>query len=71
VVLKKKDVMPNKPVTIKDVYESVECLRHEIAKNYVTKDEFAPVKSIAYGLMAIIATTVFAAILAQVVKAFL
>jgi ABC-type phosphate transport system permease subunit len=63
--------MPNKPVTIKDVYESVECLRHEIQANYVTKDEFAPVKSIAYGLMAIIATTVFAAILAQVVKAIL
>jgi hypothetical protein len=32
--------MPHKPVTLKDIYESVECLRHEIQANYVTKDRF-------------------------------
>jgi hypothetical protein len=63
--------MPNKPVTLKDIYDSIEDLRHEIQANYVTKDEFAPVRSIAYGLMAIIATTVFAAVLAQVIRAAL
>lgn len=61
--------MPDTKVTLKDIYESVEHLRQEIQENYVTKDEFVPVKAIAYGLIGTIGLTVLAAVLAQVVKA--
>lgn len=61
--------MPEPKVTLKDIYMSVESLRHEIQENYVTKDEFIPVKAIAYGLIGTIGFTVLAAILSQIVRA--
>lgn len=56
-------------VTIKDVYEQVSALRNEIHQNYVTKDEFEPVRNITYGIVGLALTTLVAALLAQVVRA--
>lgn len=61
--------MPDQKVSLKDIYDSVQELRHEIQENYVTKDEFTPVKSLVYGLVTLILLTVATAIVAQVVKA--
>lgn len=57
-------------ITLKDIFDEIGELRKEIRATYVTKDEFKPVKSIAYGIVALILTTVLAAFLAQVIKAF-
>lgn len=57
-------------VTIADVYKQVESLREDIEKKYVTKIEFTPVKSIVYGLVALILMSVATAIVATVVMAF-
>ena len=55
--------------TIKDIYEAVEGLRKEIRECYVTKEEFYPVKSLAYGLASAVLLCVFGAVMALVVRA--
>lgn len=54
-------------VTLKDVYDAVSDLRNEINSKYVTKEEFAPVKAIVYGLVSLILTSVVVALIALVV----
>jgi len=39
-----------------------------LSKRYVTKDEFAPVKNIVYGLVALILTAVVGALITLVVR---
>lgn len=55
-------------VTIRDVYDLISEFRSEVAKKYVTKDEFDPVKMIAYGLVGIILVSVMGAFLVIVVR---
>lgn len=62
--------MSKKDVTIKDVYELVSSLRGEIKETYVTKDEFLPVKAIAFGIVSFVLISVIGALVASVVKAF-
>lgn len=59
----------NTKVTIKDVYELINDLREDIGKNYVSKTEFWPVKTLVYGFVALMMTAVVGAIIAQVVRA--
>jgi len=54
--------------TIRDIYEAVQDLREEIRCTYVTKDEFQPVKLIAFGLVSLILMTVVGAIVAGVIR---
>mgnify|MGYP000996066070 CR=1 FL=1 len=61
--------MTNNTPTIKDIYEAVENLRQEIRSCYVTKDEFTPIKLIAYGLVSTILLGVLGAMMALVVRA--
>ena len=64
--------MPNNgKVTIRDVYEQIEKLENKIDKDYVHKAEFAPVKSLVYGMAGLIMMTVVGAILAGVVRALI
>ena len=62
------EFMTNK-VTIRDVYIQIENLRKEIKETYVTKGEFAPVRSIVYGMVTLIVTAFVIGLLAQIVKA--
>lgn len=55
--------------SLKDIYDAINNLRDEVRCTYVTKDEFQPVKAIAFGLAGIILTTVIGLILTGVVKA--
>jgi hypothetical protein len=57
-----------KEVTIADVYELIEQFRKEVREQYVTKDEFLPVKSIVYGLVGIMSLTVVGALLSLVIR---
>lgn len=41
-------------VSLKDIYNAISSLREEISGKYVTKDEFAPIKALVYGLVAVI-----------------
>ena len=59
---------PNK-VTLRDVYNEVGKLRDEFREIYVTKSEFAPVRSIAYGIVGAASIAVLTALLARVVVA--
>lgn len=59
----------NGRVTIRDVYDEMGKLRHEIQENYVHKTEFQPVKSIVYGLATLIMMAVGSAIVATVIRA--
>lgn len=57
-------------VTLKDIYNSIQDFRTEVRDTYVTKDEFNPVKAIAYGTVGLTLTAVLGALIATVVKAF-
>jgi len=56
-------------VTLKTIYDAIQDLRDEVKQTYVTKDEFTPVRMVAYGLVGTIVTGVLIAILTTVVKA--
>jgi len=56
-------------VTLKTIYDAIQDLRDEVKDTYVTKDEFDPVRMVAYGLVGTIVTGVLIAILTTVVKA--
>lgn len=60
---------PENTPTLKDVYDLIGQLRKEIKECYVTKDEFTPVKLIAYGLVSTILLGVLGAMMALVVRA--
>lgn len=53
---------------VQRVDEKVETLVKLTATTYVTRDEFTPVKAVAFGLVALILTGVIAAILSVVIK---
>jgi hypothetical protein len=61
--------MPDKKITLSDVYELLKEFREEMKCQYVTKDRFKPVESLTYGLVTLMLMTIVAAILAQVIKA--
>lgn len=60
--------METNRVTLKDIYEAINQLRSEINDNYVTKQEFWPVKAIVYGGAAIVLTAVFSAMVYMAVQ---
>lgn len=60
--------MPDK-ITLRDIYNLIDDLRCEMRELYVTKDQFYPVKTIAYGIAGMAVTAVIGALLALVVKA--
>ena len=62
--------MTKQEVTLRDIYESIEDFRCEVRNTYVTKDEFHPVKAIAFGMVGLIVVGVLGALVATVVKAF-
>lgn len=58
----------SKDISLKDVYDLIESFRNEVRQQYVTKDEFMPVKNIAFSLVGIITFTVLGALLTMVIK---
>lgn len=52
---------------IKYVVKSVDDLNNKIDHNYVTKDQFEPVKRIVYGLVGLILVAVVGALLSLVI----
>lgn len=60
---------PQPEVTIREVYDLLKEMRQEISENYVTKNEFIPVKIIVYGLVGTILTTVLGVLLSHAVQA--
>ena len=59
----------NGKVTIRDVYQQIEKLESKIDRDYVHKSEFAPVKSLVYGLVGVVMMGVGTALVATVIKA--
>ena len=47
--------------------KNIDEIRRNVRENYVTKDQYEPVKRIIYALIMLVLTTVFAAILKLVV----
>ena len=62
--------MSNNKVTIRDVYELIEDFRKEITESYVTQKEFRPVRTVVYGMVGLILSSVAVAICAKVIIAF-
>lgn len=58
-------------VGIREVYKLIEEMRDDMAKLYVTRMEFLPVKTIAFGMVGLVVIAVLTAILAGVIKAVL
>lgn len=58
-------VMANDVVYIKD---AVKTLNDKVDHNYVTKEEFRPVKQIVYGLVGLILVSVVGAVMALIVR---
>ncbi len=63
-----KKELANKYVS-KDTFETIKDTVQNMPEVYVTKDEFAPVRKIVYGLVGLVLTGVVAAILALVIVA--
>jgi hypothetical protein len=61
--------MKHQDITLKDIYDSVEKLRKEVADTYVSKVEFEPVRKIVYGIVSLILTGVIGALIAIAVRA--
>ncbi len=61
----------NGRVSIREVYNLLKKMEKKIEDHYVSRKEFVPVKTIVYGMVGLILTGVFTAMLAQVVKAAL
>ena len=59
----------NGRITIRDVYELLEKLESKIERDYVHKTEFAPVKSLVYGLVGVVMMAVGTAVVATVIRA--
>ena len=53
---------------IKYVVKSIDSLNNKVDHNYVTKDQFEPVKKVVYGLVALILVAVVGALMALVVS---
>lgn len=64
----KNMLMATDKVTLRDVYDAINELRAEVGKNYVTKDEFNPVRMIAYGLVSVILMSVIGALIIVVIR---
>ena len=56
-------------VTNKDLFEKLEQLENKLTNLFVSKDAFAPVKAIAYGLAGLVMMAVGTAIVASVLTA--
>jgi len=56
-------------VTLKTIYDAIQDFRDEVRNTYVTKDEFSPVRSIVYGMVGLILTSVMVAIVTGIVNA--
>lgn len=74
-----KDAIPQNLVKVEEIFtemkdreekhdEKVERLIKEFAQQFVRKEEFTPVKSIAFGLVAIVMTGVVGSLIVLVVK---
>lgn len=53
---------------LKYVVKSVDDLNHKIDSNYVTKEQFAPVQRLVYGLVGLILVAVVGAVMAIVLR---
>ena len=51
-----------------DIKEDVRDIKEKLEKNYVTQDQFEPVKKIVYGLVGLILVAVVGALIGLVIK---
>ncbi|MCG3203932.1 MAG: hypothetical protein KCHDKBKB_00609 [Elusimicrobia bacterium] len=58
----------NAKVSLRDIYQAIQEFRDEVRETYVTKAEFAPVMRVVYGLVTLIISAVFMAIIALVIS---
>jgi len=56
-------------VTLKTIYDAIQDFRGEVRDTYVTKDEFSPIRSIVYGMVGLVLTSVMVAIVTGIVNA--
>ena len=55
-------------VKLEFIIKELDEIKAKLEKNYVTSEEFKPVKTIVYGMVALVLTTVVGGIVALVVK---
>jgi ABC-type phosphate transport system permease subunit len=55
-------------VKLEFIIKELDEIKLKLEKNYVTAEEFKPVKTIVYGMVALILTSVVVALIALVVK---
>jgi hypothetical protein len=53
---------------ITDVKDDIRDIKHKLDNEYVTQDQFGPVKQIVYGMVSVILLAVIGAIVALVVR---
>lgn len=54
-------------ISNRDIYDAINELRKEVAEGYVRKEEFRPVKSIAYGAVGLILIAFITALIVLVI----
>lgn len=66
---KEKTIKPEDlPTHVYYIRRDVAEIKKKLESNYVTQDQFKPVKAIVYGLVSLILTAVIVALLALVVR---
>lgn len=55
-------------IKIDNIEVAVNTINTKLEKEYVTQEQFAPIKSIVYGMVALILTGVVGALLALIIK---
>lgn len=63
--LRDQAVMKNDLEYIK---KNIDDLKGQISQNYISRAEFEPIKKIVYGMVALVLTSVFGAILALIIQ---
>lgn len=64
----KKDSLDVVLTKLDYVQRDVSEIKQKLEKDYVTQDEFEPIKKIVYGMVSVILMTVLAALIALVVR---
>lgn len=56
------------PTTLRYIQRDIEEIKAKLSDSYVTKAEFIPVQRFTYGMIGVLTTSVFLALLALVLK---
>lgn len=62
-----KEVVSETRQSVSDLDKKIDSMERQMKLEFITKDEFEPIKKLVYGLVSLALTAVFLALIAQVI----